>query len=163
MAKANPFLIEVLRKTASRLENGSNYQWGHMGSCNCGHLAQEITNYSKSEIHSFAMQRYGDWSKQILDYCPDSNMPIDHLITIMLEAGLSKDDIKNLEKLTDREILILLPEEERILRYNNRIDVVKYLKTWARQLENELLNEVDLDDLVGVDTPGKQSRKFEYY
>ena len=40
MAKATPVLIEALRKTAKKLEKGARYQWGHMGCCNCGNLAQ---------------------------------------------------------------------------------------------------------------------------
>ena len=50
MAKATPILIEAIRNTAKKLETGAPYQWGHMGSCNCGNLAQEITDLSEKEI-----------------------------------------------------------------------------------------------------------------
>ncbi len=41
--RANPDLIEALRRTAARLATGAEYRWTHMGSCNCGHLAQTVT------------------------------------------------------------------------------------------------------------------------
>ena len=31
-----------------------------MGSCNCGHLAQTVTRLTKAEIHTQALQRYGE-------------------------------------------------------------------------------------------------------
>ena len=36
MATANPELIAALERTASKLQQGASYQWGHMGACNCG-------------------------------------------------------------------------------------------------------------------------------
>ena len=70
-----PSVIQLLRSTAQELEVCSDYQWGHMGSCNCGFLARNITPLPKNEIHSFAMQRPGDWSEQLNDYCPGSGLP----------------------------------------------------------------------------------------
>lgn len=147
MAKPDFKLIQIIRNTAKKLGKGSNYQWGHMGSCNCGHLAQEITKLSKSEIQNYAMQRYGDWNKQVVDYCPESGLPIDEIIKVMLDAGLTRDDLRHLEKLSDPKILDHLPDEERYLRYNNRADVVKYLNTWASFLEKQLLDNINISDL----------------
>jgi hypothetical protein len=56
MAKTNTETIALLRKTAASIEKSPHYQWGHMGSCNCGFLAQEITRLSKDEIHACAMK-----------------------------------------------------------------------------------------------------------
>lgn len=72
MARPNPELIAAIEKTIFKLSKGAPYQWVHMGACNCGNLAQELTKLSKAEIHSYAMQRYGDWSDQILEFCPTS-------------------------------------------------------------------------------------------
>ena len=54
MAKASIKIIQALGKTISNLNDGASYQWGHMGSCNCGNLAQVITNLDKAEIHKSA-------------------------------------------------------------------------------------------------------------
>ncbi|WP_243635867.1 hypothetical protein [Hymenobacter edaphi] len=48
MASCSLSVIEALRTTAQRLSTQAPYQWGHMGSCNCGHLAQTITRLSKA-------------------------------------------------------------------------------------------------------------------
>ncbi len=147
MAKASLKLIKALRNTAKTLGKSKNYQWGHMGSCNCGHLAQEITKLTKSEIHQRAMQKYGDWSDQLNDYCPSSGLLMDDLITELLGAGLDVDDLKYLEKLSDTEVLRTLPESCRYLSHNRRDDVVKYLKAWADLLEARLLDKVELPSL----------------
>ena len=146
MAKANPELIAALEKTASKLANGANYQWGHMGACNCGNLAQELTHFSKAEIHQYAMQRYGDWNEQIVEYCPDSKLPMDLMISKMLNFGLSLDDLGHLEKLSDPEVLSQLPKEKRDqLNKNSREDVILYMRTWANLLrKNWIAQNSDL-------------------
>jgi hypothetical protein len=144
MGKPTIQLIQALRNTIKNLENSTDYQWGHMGSCNCGFLAQEITRKNKHQIHSAAMQRYGDWNEQLNDYCPQSGLLMDDLISQLLDAGLDVDDLKNLEKLSDKRILSLLPVSQRNLRHNNRTDVILYMKLWLSFLEEEYARTIDL-------------------
>ena len=77
MARANQELISALRRTAQRLATDVSYQWGHMGMCNCGHLAQSITGLAHAEIHASALVREGDWEQQANDYCTTSGNLID--------------------------------------------------------------------------------------
>lgn len=147
MARPTPELINALRRTARNLQQGAPYQWGHMGGCNCGNLAQELTKLNKDQIHSYAMQRYGDWNEQVDDYCQTSQMPIDLVINEMLNAGLMLEDLKHLEKLDDRQVLIRFPLEKRFLKHNVRDDVVAYLSEWANLLEEQLLEKITLPDL----------------
>lgn len=148
MAKVDASVIQVLRATAQQLENSAIYQWGHMGSCNCGFLAQQVTRLNKAEIHSRAMQRYGDWSDQLNDYCPTSGLCFDDIITELLQAGFSIDDLKHLEKLSDPEILHAICD--RSLKHNVREDVVDYLRAWADILERKLIGKIRLHDLFSV-------------
>ena len=147
MARTNPQLVMHIRNAAKKLASSTNYQWGHMGSCNCGFLAQEISKLSKSEIHERAMQKYGDWNEQVDAYCPTTGLPMDELISEMLSAGLDREDLKNLEKLDDPKVLRLLPVEQRNLVRNNKDDVVLYLNTWAMLLENQLLDEINISQI----------------
>lgn len=140
-------LISVLKNTAHALENSADYQWGHMGSCNCGFLAQQITKLRKDQIHTYAMQSYGDWNEQLNDYCPTSGLPMDGLISEMISFGFDADDLKNLERLSDQRILLMLSLEERNLRFNVKADVVKYLHAWVSLLEQELIVTVKLTEL----------------
>ncbi|MGB3781159.1 MAG: hypothetical protein WA960_22530 [Tunicatimonas sp.] len=145
MAKPRLELIQALRRTAHKIASSNHYQWGHMGSCNCGHLVQEVTQLSRAEIHEYAMRtRGGDWSEQALDYCPTSGYLMDQVISIMLDAGLEVPDFQHLERLSDRAVLRCLPEQERFLQHNQREDVAKYLRTWANLLEEQLLSQVEL-------------------
>ncbi len=147
MAKASPELIIAIRKTALKLEKGAPYQWGHMGSCNCGNLAQEITKMSKADIHAYAMRGRGDWNDQIMDFCPTSGMPMDLLISQMLEAGFSRKDLMSLEKLSDSKILERIPDKMHLYQ-NRREDVVLYLNTWADLLQDELLSKIDIPSAI---------------
>jgi hypothetical protein len=139
MAKATPELIAGLRRTAHKLEQGAKYQWGHMGCCNCGNLAQEMTGLSKAEIHQYAMRKHGDWTEQAMDYCATSGMPMDLLISQLLDAGLSIEDLRHLEKLSDTEVLRKMPTDKRYPKQNQRDDVVAYMRTWAELLEEKYL------------------------
>jgi hypothetical protein len=147
MATIRLEVISAIRNTAAALARSAEYQWGHMGSCNCGHLAQQITRLRKEEIHSRAMQRYGDWSEQLNDYCPTSGLPMDDLISEMLAFGFDADDLKNLERLSDGKVLRSLPVEKRNLKHNIKADVILYLHAWADLLEQELLNSITLPAL----------------
>ncbi|MGF7215986.1 hypothetical protein GGR92_002126 [Spirosoma lacussanchae] len=144
MARPTPELIDALRRTARNLANGSPYQWGHMGGCNCGNLAQVLTKLNKDQIHRYAMQRYGDWNEQVDDYCPTSQMPLDIVINEMLNAGLMLEDLKHLERLDDRAVLARFPLEKRYLKHNVRDDVVAYMNAWADLLEEQLLAKITL-------------------
>ena len=145
MARADLKIIAALRNAAERISKSDDYQWGHMGSCNCGFLTQQITRLSKAEIHHRAMQRYGDWNEQINDYCPASGLPFDSIIDELLRAGLDIDDLKHLERLSDPLILAKI-EPRRFLAHNSKEDVIAYLLAWAAILESELLDSVKLSE-----------------
>ena len=151
MARPTPELIYALRQTAKKLQDGSSYQWGHMGRCNCGNLAQELTKLNKDQIHRYAMQRYGDWNEQVDDYCSTSQMPLDLLVGEMLNAGLQLEDLKHLEKLDDRQILVCLPLDKRFLKHNVREDVITYMITWATLLEEQVLEKITLPNLREIE------------
>ena|SRR6476469_1739609 len=147
MAKATVQVIEAIQKTIARLEQGSAYQWGHMGSCNCGNLAQVITNLDKAEIHKSAMRRHGDWNEQLIDYCPTSGLPIDHIIDEMIAFGFTREDLAHLERLSDPEVIKFLPEERKYLKHNLKNDVLAYLKAWRSLLENELIKKISIEEI----------------
>jgi hypothetical protein len=142
MARANRDLISALRRTAESLSGDVSYQWGHMGRCNCGHLAQSITGLAGAEIHQSALIREGDWEQQAKDYCPTSGHLIDVVLASMFDLGLTRDDIRHLERLSDPAVVRRVG---RYLRFNDRDDVVLYMQTWADLLKRSLV-----EDLVEV-------------
>jgi hypothetical protein len=145
MANPNPELIAAIEKTVSKLKNGSPYQWGHMGACNCGNLAQELTKLEKGEIHSYAMQRHGDWNEQLIDYCPTSGYPMDLMITRMLDFGLTTVDLAHLERLSDPIILAEMSIEKRnSLSKNKKEDVIFYMISWSKLLRKNWLKENEI-------------------
>ncbi|MDH4460390.1 MAG: hypothetical protein QE277_03140 [Flectobacillus sp.] len=147
MAHASIELIEAIRRTAKKLSDQQTpYQWGHMGSCNCGNLAQELTQLTKAEIHQFAMQGRGDWREQVEEFCPTSGLPMDLLIADMLNHGLTTSDLQNLERLSDKGVLARIDLTRRNqLRHNFRDDVTLYLQEWANMLEEEFTETITFD------------------
>ena len=142
-------IIDALRKTAQKLETGSRYEWGHMGRCNCGNLAQTITSFSRAEIQKYALEKRGDWNEQLLDYCPTSGYPMDMIIEKMIDFGFSKQDLRHLEWLSDPEVLAEVARNNAIshLNRNSKQDTILYLKSWANLLEEKLLSSIKLDIL----------------
>lgn len=131
MAHPTRHLIHALREAAAKIAATDSYQWGHMGMCNCGVLAQTVTGLTASEIHASAMEGSGDWEAQADHYCATSGLMIDHILSALMQLGLDQNDIRNLEKLSDPNVLRELP---RHVRHNVRDDVVIYMNAWANLL-----------------------------
>jgi hypothetical protein len=148
VAKATPEVIAVLRNTANKIQQSADYQWGHMGRCNCGFLVREITRLSGEEIHRRAMTGVGDWTEQLNDYCPDSGRPMDSLIAILLAADFDIGDLQHLEFLSDPSIRSSIGDRGQPVYHNVPSDVVRYLLAWASCLENELLEKIAIPQFV---------------
>ena len=139
MAVPNLKVIQALRETATQIATSGRYEWGHMGSCNCGHLAQNITSFTRAEIQQFALQKRGDWSEQVIDYCPTSGYPMDLIIGRMIEFGFTQSDLRQLENLSNPEILA----KAGVTSFNRNVmsDTVKYMNAWADLLENQCMEQ----------------------
>jgi hypothetical protein len=145
MAKASIALIEALKSTARNIEKSPLYQWGYMGACNCGFLAQEVTKLTKAEIHRRALERHGDWTEHLNDYCSVNGLLFDDVISELIAFGFDADDLRHLEKLSDPAILKAIPLASRNLHHNIKQDVVYYLSIWVGLLEDELLTNISID------------------
>ena len=110
MREASRKLINAIKKAAKKLRSNSAYSWGHLGSCNCGHLVQSLTKLNKDEIHEAAIESNGDWSEISRKYCDTSGQKIDKIISIMLDEGLNIEDIEYLENLSDPRIIRRMKE-----------------------------------------------------
>lgn len=153
MARVTPELLRVLRNTAKRLACSPDYQWGHMGLCNCGFLAQEVTSLTKAEIHRSAMERHGDWSEQLNDYCPTSGYSIDSIITRLVEFGFTIDELRHLERLSHPDVVARATGH---LSHNRQQDAATYLDLWANHLEEEWLQTISLPEDISISQPTSQ-------
>jgi hypothetical protein len=129
-------LVHALRTVADRLAAGAPFQWGHMGQCNCGHLAQVVTKRTAAEIHQAALLRQtGEWSEYANDYCPSGAL-IDDVFADLLALGMSRQDIAHLEDLSDPVVLAELGRAH--LRRNDRDDAIAYFRAYAAVVERRL-------------------------
>ncbi len=144
MAYPTLALIEALRETAKRLEEGAHYAWGNHGSCNCGNLLQVITDLSKEEILTYAHSGIGEWTELAEEYCGVTDAPVSLLLKKLQETGLTPTDIHNLEYLEDKTVLNALPGGFGWLKRNQRADVILYFRTYADILEEQLIEQIPL-------------------
>jgi hypothetical protein len=129
-------LVHALRTVADRLAAGAPFQWGHMGHCNCGHLAQVVTKRTPAEIHRAAILRQtGEWSEYANDYCPSGAL-IDDIFEDLLALGMTRADIAHLEDLSDPDVLRELDRSH--LRRNDRADAIAYFRAYADLVEKRL-------------------------
>jgi len=73
-------------------------------------------------------------------YCPTSGLQMDQLIFGLLEKGLGMQDLMQLEYLSNPEILSRLGVTH--LKNNDRSDVIRYMRTWADIMEEQLMREL---------------------
>lgn len=137
MAKSNPALIDALRQTADRLDQGARYEWGHMGRCNCGHLVQTVTNLSDHEIVKSIDFELDEWTEHAKDYCAGTGHKVDDLFATLRNVGFTHQDVIHLENLSDRRVLARLGDGRRHLHRNSVPDVTLYMRTMADLLEDE--------------------------
>lgn len=139
MIQSSLKIIHALRQTVAQLESGNRYEWGHMGSCNCGNLAQTITSLSSAEIQAHALQKKGDWSEQLIEYCPSSGYPMDLILSRMIDFGFTQNNLRQLEWLSDPEILAKMGVPS--LNRNLKSATINYMLTWALMLEEKIRHE----------------------
>lgn len=151
MAHSSKQLVEALRKTAHRLQNGSTYAWGNHGSCNCGNLLQVVTDLSRQEILTYAHTGVGEWTELAEEYCYVTDAPVNMLISSLEKIGLTPTDIHNLEYLEDKAVLKNLPGGFRWLKKNKREDVIVYFNTFANLLESKLSIEEYNSEFINLD------------
>jgi hypothetical protein len=160
MALATIELIEALRLTAKRLENGAYHSWGHHGACNCGNLVQSVTEFTKDEILQYAHDGAGEWTELAIEFCPITNAPLALIFHKLEEIGLTPTDIHHIEYLSDEEVLNNLPGGKRWLKRNKKEDAVAYFETFANVLEEKLLQGIKID-MGDIWQKSKVTRKRE--
>ena len=133
-------LIDALAQTSDRLEQpDAEYQWGHMGRCNAGHLIQTLTGMSSFEIVESIDFELDEWSEHAVDYCSKTGCKVDDIFITIERYGVTHEDIVKLEYLSDRRVLDNLDGGFRYLQRNDRQDVVAYMRSYADLLEKQTL------------------------
>lgn len=136
MPTSSPTLINALRETADRLADGARYEWGHMGRCNCGHLVQTLTNMTDIEIAQSVDYQLDEWTEHAKEYCEGSGTKVQDLFDTLKKFGLSPDDLRHLEHLSDKRVLRRI-DRRAYLRRNSVEDVSLYMDTMADLLEEQ--------------------------
>lgn len=102
--KPSQRLIDALRRAADRIEAEPGcYEWSLAHKCNCGLLARELLNVDALRIHVMATHetRRSVWSENA---CPSTGEPVHEIIQKLFDAGVSSDDITELENLSSQAV-----------------------------------------------------------
>ena len=127
----------LLRETASRLEAGAAYEWGHVGRCNCGHLVQTLSGRGEWEIYRAFDEGLDEWTEHARHRCDTTSEDVDHMLSELAQVGFSRSDVIHLEYLSDPRVTRRLPSDRPALRRNRPADVVWYMRQLAAVLEAE--------------------------
>lgn len=133
----NKPIVELLRETAERLDQGARYEWGHMGRCNCGHLVQTLTDMSDREISFSVDNQLDEWSEHAKSYCAETGSPVEDIFHALAQVGFSHEDVVRLERLSDPRVLKHLGGKGKQLRRNYSPDVSLYMRALAEVIELE--------------------------
>ena len=135
-------LIDGLRTAADWIESSKVvYNWDLYSTCNCGILAKVITGLNREEVTDQVLQMPSYnfarmWSDKV-SYCHQTGLPMPYVIRTLLKAGMKVSDFEKLEWLD-------IPVEERDSDtgpQKDKTNVVNFMRTWADQLEVQLLNQ----------------------
>ena len=132
MEQKHQQLIHVIRSAASGLRlDSAEYQWGHMGQCNVGHLMQAMTGMKSSEIVRSVDHEMNEWTEFAKNICEETSHKVEDLFASLHKLGFSREDVIHLENLTDKHVLENLPGGFRHLRRNDKNDVIAYFESMA--------------------------------
>lgn len=149
-------LSQTLNMVADKLDAGTvEYSWWNPQQCNCGVVAQAILGISRSKLDKF-LDRYegGTWEGMVNEVCPMTGRPTARIFAELHDAGLTRDDLIHLERLSDPNVLALLPkthivtvkkwfrkpkQEVRQIKYKKSHvgDLSQYLRALAKLKEEE--------------------------
>jgi hypothetical protein len=136
-------LIAALRAAADEVEkNPDAYDWGLTTKCNCGIVAQHITGISANDLWK-KLSTVGLWRSIIAENlnCRATGLPMDSVVTAMMEVGMSEQDFKDLEYLSNQKVLDALGIEsmsnDEHCQYDDRESFIAYARKWAELLEKE--------------------------
>lgn len=130
-------LITALRKTADDLDNGCEYEWGHMARCNAGCLVQNLMDKTGKEVAEMVNFKLDEWTEYADAFCKGTDQYVEDLFLDLETYGLSHTDVMHLENLSDPEILRSMPRERRYLQRNDPKDVSDYMRQFANKLQVE--------------------------
>ena len=157
MATASRKLIDALRATASRVQTGVRYEWGHMAHCNCGHLIQTVTEQDGAEVAKVVQHHLLEWTEHARDYCPNSGHAVEDLFRALADIGFGRQDVVNLEKLSDPLVSNHIGRDTHLKR-NRREDLVIYLNALADVLEGQMEEPEEVkagDGAAGQESPAE--------
>lgn len=140
-------LADALRDAANRIANRpATYYWCSVLTCNCGILAQSICGVTATQLHALMFREWpehcgrGIWSDRS-DACSNTDQPLPRVMIRLREAGLTWQDIAQLEALANDRIRSAagLPANTPAHHHDfaNPTSVIAYMWAWADMIDEQ--------------------------
>ena len=150
-------LQQALRETATQITSeDSRYNWEHVCSCNCGSLVCNLLDIDPRKLlfafngiaqefvkRNSACPTYTQLALHRAETCHVTKLPLDDLFRMLYDAGLSYDDIHELEFLCNPEVLKRLgyedvPPQKNGGKYHRQAaNTAAYMNEWADMLDEK--------------------------
>lgn len=131
---------------ADKLDAGTiQYDWQHAEQCNCGVVAQAILGITRAKLDKF-LSCYDEftWEGMVNEVCPITGRPTARIFAELHDAGLTRDDLIHLERLSDPKVLALLPKTHEVTvkkwfrKPTREVRQIKYKKSHVGDLSQYL-------------------------
>lgn len=131
-------LIEALRLTASRIEDGTyQFCWYEFASCSCGLLVQTLLGVSAVELEDTVGSIGFIWSDAGAIW-RSTGHPMKLLINQLIAAGLTAEHISDLEYCRNKSVCSRVHYVPKSVAYHrSSVYVVEYMRAWADILEEQ--------------------------
>ncbi len=159
--------VNVLKKAIQMLENGFEYDWDSTEMCNCGVVVKAL-----GVSDSVYTAGSGNWiEKTNSGECAITGLKISTIQRELVNAGFTKKDIRELEKLANQDIAKRIGEHINSdntfvkysfmdsylpngnFKYADKATLIKYLRAWVEILEEEKPKEIPQPKIVYVAVP----------
>jgi hypothetical protein len=139
------YVAGVLDNAADELKRTwFGYEWNDRTRCNCGIVAQQVTQTSATELRTLLPPIYENgvfcptWASMTEIYCRDSGLEQNEVFRALLTAGLRREDFSHLERLSHPRIVARMEpfrSTKKAVRCSRKSDVIAYLRSWAIGIE----------------------------
>lgn len=136
-------LINAIENVIDNLENNEMYYiWNQVESCNCGLLVRELGQLEGGYVRDCIQKTplmTTTWMATS-KYCQQTGFNLKEIFCHLFNAGLTLEDITNLEYLSDPKILAETDiDEASFVYYSYRSNLIKYLKGWLVLLKKNVM------------------------
>jgi hypothetical protein len=147
----NNKLITTLRQAAKALEDGTfDYNWTKMQACNCGVVAACVLGVSRDGLRDMLKELPSGytWTKFVGHSCPVTGIPEDKVLSTLIKAGLTPNDIVELEGLENIDVVKRVQASGHTFISGKKVEKFGLFKMREREVDNGYIDYEHKGNLI---------------